>query len=324
MLIKPFSKINIHMFVGESFFFSGKYFKHLHHTQPVIVRKYNIGFMRERSSQQLTSESFAQGYGPSVRDPYGSDVRKTSTLDGSFLRNPATNENGRSLISISPGGFKGFYMTGIIAYLKENYDLSDFIFSGASAGAWNSILFSYQGNLTEFIQKIISDKPKIHKNESLHDFELFLKKRILIHSTSSDFDLSKVFIGAAEIRRTNMFSLKPIIFSNFIDLDDALNCCLASSHIPFITGGLFYKYKEKYTFDGGFSKYPYYSEIKPTLHITPSMWNKSADKSWYNMENYTTLLCKTKYNFMELYQQGYDDTKKNSDKLDEIFVKKYK
>ena len=130
--------------------------------------------------------------------------------------------------------------------------------------------------------------------------------------------------SVAEVRKTKMFTLKPIIFSNFIDLEDALNCCIASSHIPFVTGGLFNKYKEIYTFDGGFSKYPYYSEIKPTLHITPSMWNKSSDKSWYNVEDYTTLLCKTKYNFMELYQQGYDDTKKNSDKLDEIFVKKYK
>ena len=35
------------------------------------------------------------------------------------------------------------------------------------------------------------------------------------------------------------------IYTDFYDLEDALNCCVASSNIPFITGNLFNKYKLK-------------------------------------------------------------------------------
>ena len=222
------------------------------------------------------------------------------------------------LISISPGGFKGFYMMGVIAFLKEHYDLSEYIFSGASAGSWNAILCSYRRNLTEFSVKIIGDKPKLTKNESISGFEHLLKQRILEHATDADFDLSRVFIGVTTLTQSH---IKTSIFSNFINLEDALNCCVASSHVPFVTGGLINKYKDIYSFDGGFSRYPYYSDIEPTLHITPSMWEPPRNKSWMNIEDYTTLLCKEKYNFNDLFHQGYEDTQKNREKLDKIFFK---
>ena len=39
------------------------------------------------------------------------------------------------IITLSPGGFRGFYTFGLCKFLKENYDLSEYVFSGASAGA---------------------------------------------------------------------------------------------------------------------------------------------------------------------------------------------
>ena len=288
------------------------------------------------------------------------------------------HENTQKLISISPGGFKGFYMMGIVTFLKETYDLSDYIFSGASAGSWNAILCTYKGNLTDLITKVIGNKPTLGKNDSIQDFEQMLKLRILSHTKDSDFDLSRVFIGVTTLRHfgkdsseaTNKRALdhlppndvlrtsndggqspekfgpnltpevaslpekfeqrtvanstgtfiKTSIFSNFVNLEDALNCCISSSHIPLITGGFINKYKDSYAFDGGFSHYPYYTNIQPTLHITPGMWEPKQNKSWCNIEDYTSLLSKGKYNFHDLFRQGYEDTKKNREKMDKLFL----
>ena len=252
----------------------------------------------------------------------------------------APKRENQKLISISPGGFKGFYMMGVIAFLKETYDLSDYIFSGASAGSWNAILCTYRGNLTELITHVIGDKPTLGKNDSIHAFEQLMKLRIIAYTAESDFDLSRVFIGVTTFKqfgnkravdhlspgeqnavaKTTGSFIKTSIYSNFINLEDALNCCIASSHIPLITGGFTTKDKDTSAFDGGFSHYPYYTSIKPTLHITPGMWEPAKNKTWYNIEDYTTLLSKEKYNFNDLFHEGYEDTKKNRHKLDKIFL----
>ena len=105
------------------------------------------------------------------------------------------------------------------------------------------------------------------------------------------------------------------------DLEDALDCCIASSHIPFVTGNFFNKYKNQYTFDGGVFQNPYYNMLKPSLQITPNMWeNIAVKKISDNIEDYTTLLSKEKYNFYDLFENGYSDTKKNSIMLDKIFI----
>ena len=328
---------------------------------------------------------------------------KTKTSRLSFFHSKVSIlnkiENKQKLISISPGGFKGFYMMGIITFLKETYDLSDYIFSGASAGSWNAILCTYKGNLTDLITKVIGNKPTLGKNDSIQEFEQMLKLRILTHTKDSDFDLSRVFIGVTTLRHfgqrrvapqllnskvaslpenfgkdsseaTNKRAIdhlppndvlrtsndggqspekfgpnltpevaslpeefeqrtvanstgtfiKTSIFSNFVNLEDALNCCISSSHIPLITGGFINKYKDSYAFDGGFSQYPYYTNIQPTLHITPGMWEPKQNKSWCNIEDYTSLLSKGKYNFHDLFHQGYEDTKKNREKMDKLFL----
>lgn len=274
------------------------------------------------------------------------------------LHTPNTNcvvkKNPPKLITISPGGLQGFYMMGVVSYIKEHYDLSDYVFSGASAGSWNAILFSYKGNLKKIIHKITNQKPKIGKKETIYEFELWLKQYILDNSKNSDFELHRVFIGvttflpffrndriaisklpyqgsslAEEFRSDIPFLAdsggiftKTCIFSNFVNLEDALNCCISSSHIPFVTGGFIRKYKDIYTFDGGFSKYPYYSGIVPTLHISPSIWNAKKTDSLFNIEDYTTLLYKEKYDFKQLFEEGYQDTKKNRKILETIFHSK--
>ena len=57
-----------------------------------------------------------------------------------------TQNNKKKLITITPGGYKGFYTLGICHYIKENYNLENYYFSGASAGSWNALFLSFKSN----------------------------------------------------------------------------------------------------------------------------------------------------------------------------------
>ena len=51
---------------------------------------------------------------------------------------------------------KGFYLFGISSYIKKNYKLDNYIFSGASAGAWNSLFMCFKKNPSELIHIIMN------------------------------------------------------------------------------------------------------------------------------------------------------------------------
>lgn len=278
----------------------------------------------------------------------------TKTTYGSFFSNSnkkyiyknQNNENKKKLICLSPGGFKGFYMTGIITFIKDNYDTSDYIFSGASAGAWNAVILSFKGNVHTFLNKVLGNKTKVTKKERINDFEIYLKNKILDNFCEEDFNLDQIYIGVTTLHPNiwyNYFNnynenllnitvpkvsllsqqskynfVRTNVFYNFTNLEDVLNCCIASSHIPLITGGIINKYRNYYAFDGGFSNYPYYDLIEPELFIHPGMWENTNKKT----NELSTLLYKEKYDFYELYEKGYNDTVKNRKILDKIFLKK--
>jgi len=222
----------------------------------------------------------------------------------------------KKLISISPGGFKGFYMLGICKYIKANYNLENYIFSGASAGAWNSLLLCFNKDIDELQNKII-DKTLLNTNK-MGDIENLLKQKMLETYTTSDFDLKRLFVG---VTTYNKYRTNTTIFTGFDNLEDAINCCVASSHIPLITGGLTNFYRNVLSFDGGFSKYPYLNTTKSVLHITPSLWttDKNIIKPSMTITDYTKLFTNKKYNFNEMIENGYKDSKENKNYLDEIF-----
>lgn len=243
----------------------------------------------------------------------------------------------KKLISISPGGLKGFYMLGTSAFIKEHYMLDDFIFSGASAGAWNSLFMTYKKEPIEVVHELLDDK--LNNAVSIIDLEYMIKYKILNKFKTEDFDLKKLFVGVTSF---DYMKINTHIFSDFETLEDAVNSCVASSHIPYITGNSFLnKYQNLNAFDGGFSKYPYLNVIKPSLHITPSMWKGVNDiilcddqninarkyiekllKMPMQVSDYTTLFSRSKFNFVELYDKGYNDAKNNKNYLDKIFTSK--
>ena len=246
---------------------------------------------------------------------------------GKHISNLITN---KKIIYISPGGFKGAYMLGVAAYIKDNYDTSDYLFYGVSAGSWISLLMTSKQNHHEIIDKIGLLKPDFDKKNVKKIIEVKLKKILLENYKTTDFDVNRLLIGVSHCNRQSLF--KSAMYSEFKGLDDAIDCCIASSHIPFITGGLVKYYDNMLTFDGGFAKVFNFPNIQPALSITPDIWSinkhKRIDLSFDNkillnlkiLYDTTSLINGHKYNLSELYYQGYLNSQQNKNILDEIFL----
>ena len=217
----------------------------------------------------------------------------------------------KKVISISPGGLQGFYLMGIMTFIKKNYNLDNYIFTGASAGAWSCLFMAYKYNPDIFRNKIL--KINTSNVKSIFDLQLLYKKEIIKSFSINDFYLDKIFIGVTILKN---LELSTNIFYNFNDLEDVIDCCIASSHIPFLTGGMINKYNNEITFDGGFSNYPYLDTNNTVLHINPNIWNPKR----HTILDYGDLVQKINdVNFYDLYNNGYNDTKSNKVKLDSIF-----
>ena len=246
---------------------------------------------------------------------YCNSLAKLFISENSFLNN-------KKLITISPGGVKGFYLLGILTYLKENYDFSNFIYSGASAGSWNGLFMCYKGDPLEFAFKLLNSN--IKKAKSITEFEIFLKYLLLSSYKEEDFDLRRLFIGVTTFKN---FIPRKNIFSDFNSLEDVINCCIASSHIPLITGGITNKYHDMFTFDGGFCDYPYLLNDNLILHVSPNMWcelsNKNTNsikKSINTIKQFSEFFSISKNNLLELFDDGYQDAKNHKSYFDELFI----
>ena len=243
---------------------------------------------------------------------------KNTTL--TYISENNIDLHNKKIITISPGGFKGFYVLGICKYIKKHYDLTDYVFSGASAGAWNSLLLSFKGDIDLIENDLLSN---IGENvNNLYKIESSLKKELLQKYSSEDFDIDKLFIGTTVFEN---YSLKGKVYSGFENLDDVLDCCIASSHIPFITGWFKKRYRGLACFDGGFSEYPYINNEISAIHITPNIFknqhNGELEESKLNIDDFTTIFSRKTYDTNQLVQQGYNDAKLNKEYIDSLFIK---
>ena len=84
------------------------------------------------------------------------------------------------IVSVSPGGYKGFYILGIASYIRDHYNIDNCIFSGASAGAWISLLMTYKGDYKLLLDKIGIFTEEF-KNQDLHAMENYMKHILLLN-----------------------------------------------------------------------------------------------------------------------------------------------
>ena len=194
-------------------------------------------------------------------------------------------------IYISPGGLRGFYTYGICKFLKEKYDMSNYHFYGASAGAWNSLHMSlkqeYEPKFTEIMNEM---EPQHH---SLHAMQERLKEKLL-----KNFD-------------ENHFRIHETIYEDFNDLEDAISCCMASSHIPIISGKTTYRYKDKYCIDGGIYGFKEQKDT-PNLVVFPEMF----DFDFSRHDDINT------FQPHKLIVNGYEDAFKHRKKIDHYLTQK--
>lgn len=246
------------------------------------------------------------------------EQEKFTEFNHIFKNNPS------KLIISTPGGLFGFYFMGVSSYIKQNYDLSNYIFSGASAGAWNSLFLSLKGDDQPFLEEIF--KTDIKNTKSILKLEKKMKSLILKNYQQQHFDLDKLYLGVTVLDKTQ---IKLCVYSDFTSLEDAINCCIASSHIPFVTGGPFHIYRKKLSFDGGFFSYPYVNITTPSLIIEQGLWD-DKNKTQETNGNMTIISCSMEslfnlnninFTLSELYYAGYNDSKKNKHTLDQIFLK---
>jgi len=230
--------------------------------------------------------------------------------DSDFIKN-------KKLISISPGRLKGFgfYELGFLTYIKESFKLDNYIFSGATFGAWNALFMCYKNDTKRFIFDLLNDY-KLSQFNTATELEYYFKYKILTQYNSNDFDLTRLFVCVTTLKQ-----FKPVknIFSDFNNLEDAINCCIASSHIPFVTGGIKHRYHNKYTFDVVFANYQYVNFTENVFHTIPIMWKTSNSRDEALMKKFDLLLVAKNKNYMQLFDYGYQDAKTNKLLLDEKF-----
>jgi hypothetical protein len=237
----------------------------------------------------------------------------------------------KRVISISPGAYKGFYMMGVASYINDHYDLEQYVFSGASAGAWISLLMCYRGPLRDVMNTVMNSN--ISTVSSIIEMENHIANCLLQKYTADDFDLRRLFVGIT----VPLFPRKMVtyIVTDFDTLDDAIRCCIASSHIPVVSGSLLCRYRGMICFDGGFSRFPYLLHNGvPIIHITPTIWKGVKRRNIWS--HIVSLFVKGGVDgsgggsgdvsggadgdiFSRDIERGYKDTRENRHRLDDIF-----
>lgn len=235
---------------------------------------------------------------------------KDNTLDKIIEPNElVTKWNGKykKLLVITPGGLYGYYMLGVTRYIKMNYDLDDYVFSGSSAGAWCALFLCLKNkkNITMLLFQLVQEMQQVLKSNTLYEFLFIMKTKVLELTTDSDYHLDRLHIGVLTYEN---YELKTTIYCNFVSLEDAVNCCISSSNIPFLTGEFSHTYQGAMALDGYFAKYPYLNVMEPSLVIYPDIWKTPHKRQLGN-----SLLAKDKVKLMDLFLDGYNDTIVNQD-----------
>ena len=143
-------------------------------------------------------------------------------------------------------------MIGICSYIKNHFDLTNKKIVGFSAGAINNLYMNINKDKeTIFLKNLI--KIKLNNN-----IKKFLKN--IIDTIENDFEDKDFNLNNINVAVSHSNGMK--IYNNFLHLRDLLDCCVASSFIPFITSkDIFCFYKYKLCLDGGIC-YKEYREKK--------------------------------------------------------------
>tara|TARA_B100001094_G_scaffold100290_1_gene96389 strand:+ start:724 stop:1521 length:798 start_codon:yes stop_codon:yes gene_type:complete len=224
------------------------------------------------------------------------------------LRNGIWPINNR--IHFSTGALGVFYQAGIAKFLKERYDTEYYHYSGVSAGAWCATLLASNISTTEMDETLGNLSLAVEDSNKFWVEGPFIAKD-LIASRDIAIDLSRLQIG---ITQFTPWPNKNYVYE-FTNNEDVLDACIASSHIPVLSGRVATRYKETFSMDGAImgNNPPNDNYI---LDFSPDIWGRV----------YTNDVLFTFHadNMLNMYNDGYEDTKKMKKCLDQLIAKKPK
>jgi hypothetical protein len=203
------------------------------------------------------------------------------------------------------------YSIGIIGYIKNHFQLTDVNITGISGGAICSILYTQEDEL--------SNHDKIWDytiGEDVSELSLYKDLRIFQKNIGNNLKLrynnkEPRNIDKISVISTNVNKMKNEKISNFDNINDLIDYSLCSSYIPYISGDTFGKtYKGTEYMDGEILRdYKYNKkQICPTtISIHRKMWGRK-----FPINNY---LYTNKQISSDLFNYGWEDTKKNRNEL---------
>lgn len=275
-----------------------------------LMRSQQIIFRKSKKRFKVSKKLFADTY-TIKSDGAKYHMRFDHTPMTITLHPLISNILSKKIIKLCPDGLYGLYDAGICAVIRRKYNLHDYVFSGASAGAWNSLFLSYNGNIDDLVHKCIFNlDPNF---TSIKQLQQNMKKKILETCDTTDFDLHRIFISVCVF---DGFWFANHIYTDFEDLEDAIDCCIASSNIPFITGDLVVRYGGFTCFDGGFlwDRSFLFAGEGSTGHqvfeIGHGIWGKKM---------FITSLFDRTNSIRGAYEEGVKDTERNIGVLNEVF-----
>jgi len=223
------------------------------------------------------------------------------------------------ILNIGSTGLLLPYSLGIIGYIKKNTNNYKYELIGTSGGAYCSLLYKYEKDLSvhDYIWKDIfglNEKTKI----DLYNMREFQNDTINILSKRYNKKLinENEKINIVATKYNNFLNSEKIIFNEFKNISDLIYKCHSSSYIPYISGkNLYYVYDNSKYYDSVFNLdnrkiYKYVEDKKiinkvdneKIIHINCYSWGRKWD-----MDNKHYLDYKTS---KTLFDYGWEDTKK--------------
>jgi len=218
------------------------------------------------------------------------------------------------------------YSLGIIGYIKKNVDIQNYELIGTSGGAYCSLLYKFENDLSnhDLIWKNIfklTEKTKIDLH-NLHKFQKATNNILINRYNDKYFDNKNIKIIATKYN--SIINKERIVFDNFDNINDLIYKCYCSSYIPYVSGNsLYYKYKNNKYYDGAFNKEnkikknyiinekiinePISVNNKKLLYINCNMWGRK----WNNIEKHYLDYNTSK----KLFNNGWEDTDKYFKKI---------
>jgi len=221
--------------------------------------------------------------------------------------------NAYTTINIYGTGLFLPYSMGVVGYIKKNIPISDYRITGISGGAWCSLLYTQEEDLSNhdkiWSYTIGNNVTKLKLQSDLKTFQKNVEDNLKIRYKSQKAkNLDKISIISTKLDGA-LFKLKTEEKTNFTNIDDVIDFCLCSSYLPYLSGSTFSKkYKGSRYIDGDI-KYDYKNENKEhnKIIIHRHMWGRK-----FTPDNYLYL---DKDKSRELFEYGWMDTEKNKDAL---------